>query len=266
MRNRSLVLAACLAVACASGTAHTQVATSDWAALAALPDWSGTWIPDVADQSAQITGNPPPWLPAVAAQAARLAAEEKAGRPKGLFVDCLPHGMPALMLKSHNPIEFLFTPGRVTLLGESDGNRLRRIFTDGRGHSDDPDPTFFGESVGRWEGDTLVVDTLGVLPQTYIAVSEAVGIPNDGDLHVVERIHLTAPDVLADELTITAPKVLSAPWKTTRLFKRKRGAAFEITEGVCLQGKFRETTDSDGHAAFAPLEYQTGGAPAPPKD
>ncbi|MBO9708885.1 MAG: hypothetical protein J7521_11790 [Caulobacter sp.] len=237
-----------------------------WAALAKLPDWSGTWIPDVLDQNAQIASNPPPWKPQVAAQVARLAADEKAGEPKGLFVDCLPHGMPALMLKSHNPVEFLFTPGRVTLLGESDGNRLRRIFTDGRAHSVDPDPSFFGHSIGHWEGDVLVVDTIGVLPQTYVAVSEAVGIPNDGDLHVVERLHLVAPDILADELTIEAPKILTGPWKTTRLFKRTRKRDYEIVEGVCLQGKFTEGTDRDGHAAFVPAEFLAGGAPAPPRN
>lgn len=239
---------------------------AEWAALAKLPDWSGTWIPDVLDQNGQITSNPPPWKPEVAAQVARLVADEKAGDPKGLFVDCLPHGMPALMLKSHNPVEFLFTPGRVTLLGESDGNRLRRIFTDGRAHPVDPDPSFFGHSIGRWEGDTLVIDTIGVLPQTYVAVSEAVGIPNDGGLHVVERLRLIGPDTLADELTIEAPKILAGPWKTTRLFKRSRKRDYEIVEGVCLQGKFTEGVDRDGHAAFVPAEFLTGGAPAPPKN
>jgi len=265
MRNSAaLALAGLFLAGAATGQDRPAPRPADWTALSRLPDWSGTWIPDVRDQNAQITGNPPPWRPEVAAQTARLAAEEKAGKPKGLFVDCLPHGMPALMLKSHNPIEFLFTPGRVTLLGESDGNRLRRIYTDGRGHADDPIPSFFGDSVGRWEGDTLVVDTVGVLPQTYIAVSEAVGIPNDGDLQVTERIRLAGPDLLEDQLTITAPKVLSAPWKTTRRFKRDRSAVAEIVEGVCLQGQFHETTDRDGHAAFQPLDFLEGGAPAPP--
>jgi hypothetical protein len=254
------------APAFAAGPINPPPKPADWSALAKLPDWSGSWIPDVLDQNAQITSNPPPWKPEVAAQVARLAADEKAGNPKGLFVDCLPHGMPALMLKSHNPIEILFTPGRVTLLGESDGNRLRRIFTDGRQHPEDPDPSFFGHSVGHWEGDTLVVDTVGVIPQTYVAVSEALGIPNDGDLHVVERLHLTGPDTLADELTIHAPKILSAPWKTTRVFNRSRKRDYEIVEGVCLQGKFTEGRDRDGHAAFIPAEFQAGGAPQPPKN
>ena len=78
---------------------------------------------------------------------------------------------------THNAMEILFTPGRITMLGEGDGNRMRRIYTDGRRHPEDPDLTIHGHSIGHWEGDTLVVDTVGIIPQGYIAVSEAVGVP-----------------------------------------------------------------------------------------
>ena len=232
------------------------------AAMAGLPDWSGIWIPDQRDQDRQMTSNPPPWTPAAARQAEALAAQERAGDPRGLFTDCLPEAMPSWMLISHNAMEILFTPGRVTLLGEADGNRLRRIFTDGRKHPDDPDLTFHGHSIGRWEGDVLVVDTVGVLPETLIAVSEAVGLPNDGDLHVVERIHLAGPDTLDDDLEITAPHVLAGPWRTTRIFRRDRSAP-DIEEGVCLQGGLSEGKDRDGHAVFAPLPHDKGIPVAP---
>jgi hypothetical protein len=142
----------------------------DWAALARLPDWSGVWNPNITDQNAQIKTNPTPWRPEVVPQIRRLEAQEQAGNPKGLFVDCLPEAMPSWMLITHNAMEILFTPGRVTLLGESDGNRLRRIYTDGRPHPDDPDPTFHGHSIGHWEKDVLVVDTIGILPQALLAV------------------------------------------------------------------------------------------------
>ena len=238
-------------------------APGDYGALASLPDWAGVWIPDQRDQDAQATSNPPPWTAKAGKEAARLAAEEQAGRPKGLFVNCLPEAMPSWMLISHNAMEILFTPGRVTMLGESDGNRLRRIYTDGRGHPDDPDLTFFGHSVGHWEGDALAVDTVGVLPQTYIAVSEAVGIPNDGDMHVAERIHLAGPDTLADDMEITAPHVLTRPWKTTRLFHRARGPNSDIIEGVCLQGGFTTRKDANGDDVFVPLPHDTGIPVAP---
>jgi hypothetical protein len=239
---------------------------ADWLRLSKLPDWSGVWNPNMSDQNAQIKTNPVPWRPEVEARIVQLQAEEKAGRPKGLFVDCLPESMPSWMLISHNALEILFTPGRVTLLGESDGNRLRRIYTDGRQHPPDPDPTFHGHSIGRWEGKTLVVDTVGVLPQTYLAVSEAVGVPNNGDLHVVERIHLSEKDkdILADDIEITAPNVLTKPWKTTRLYFRQRAQKYDIVEGVCLQGFFAERKDAAGNAIFVPVPQTADGNPAAP--
>jgi len=231
---------------------------ADWAALAKLPDWSGTWTPNVSDQVRRIKTDPVPWTPAVATQIAALVAEEKAGNPRGLFVNCLPEGTPSWMLISHNALEILFSPGRVTLLGESDGNRLRRIYTDGRPHAADPDPSFHGESIGHWEGDTLVIDTIGVLPQAIIAVSEAVGVPNNGDLHVIEHLHLTGPDTLQDDLEIIAPHVLREPWKTSRIFYRQRAKKYEIVEGVCLQGSFIDGTDANGNTIFSPVPQVNG--------
>jgi len=249
----------------AAQTVDPAPTAKDWAAIAALPDWSGSWVPDVVDQLRKEKTNPPAWNSKAAQETVALYAAEEAGNPKGLFVDCLPNGLPALMLITHNPLEFVFSPGRVLVLGESDGNRQRRIYTDGRGHPADPDPTFYGHSIGHWEGDTLVVDTVGVLPETYLAVSESIGVANNGDLHVQERIHLTAPDTLTDELTITAPHELTAPWKTSRIFYRHRARQDEIGEGVCLQGKFAESVDSHGDAVFVPLQYAPDGSPLPPK-
>jgi hypothetical protein len=236
----------------------------DWASLALLPDWSGVWNPNISDQNAQIKTNTVPWSPTSAAAVARLAAEEAAGRPKGLFVNCLPEAMPSWMLITHNALEILFTPGRVTFLGESDGNRIRRVYTDGRGHPDDPDPTFHGHSIGHWQKDTLVVDTVGILPQALLAVSEAVGLPNNGDLHIVERWHLTGRDVLSDDLEIEAPRVLTRSWKTTRSYFRQRARKYDLVEGVCLQGYYSARTDGDGNAVFVPIAQTEGGNPVPP--
>jgi hypothetical protein len=233
----------------------------DWLALARLPDWSGVWNPNISDQNARIKTDPVPWNAAAAKEVADLVAEEHAGRPKGLFVDCLPEGMPSWMLITHNALEFLYSPGRVTILGESDGNRIRRIYTDGRSHPADPDLTFHGHSTGHWEGDTLTVDTVGVLPQAILAISESVGLPNDGALHVVENIRLSAADVLQDDLEITAPKILDRPWKTSRSYFRQRAKKFDIVEGVCLEGFFAKRTDSHAHAVFVPIPQTPGGNP-----
>ena len=260
----ALCIAVIAVVATACGRPAVTAPPNVAAAPASLPDWSGIWLPDIEDQFKQIDGNPLPWTPEVAAEVKRLTAAEAAGHPKGLFANCLPEAMPAWMLVSHNALEILFTAGRVTMLGESDGNRLRRIYTDGRPHPDDPDPSFHGHSIGHWDGETLVVDTVGVLPQTYIAISEAVGVPNNGGLHVVERVHLAGADVLVDELAITAPNVLTATWKTTRRFTRQKGPNADILEGVCLQGSFAEQTDARGDAVFVPVPHTDEGNPVPP--
>src|ERR1700689_2616173 len=230
----------------------------DWQALAKLPDWSGVWTPVISDQVAQEKSNRPPWKPPIAKQIEHMYAEEDAGRPFPIIDHCFPTGMPSWMLITHNAFEILFTPGRVTILGEGDGNRLRRIYTDGRPHPADPDPSFHGDSIGHWDGDTLVVDTVGVLPQSFLAVSEAGGIPNNGDLHVVERLQPAGPDTLHDDLEITAPHVLTAPWKTTRIYYRQRAKKNEIVEGECLQGSFKDGVDAKGNAIFVPLPLVDG--------
>jgi hypothetical protein len=274
---RHLVRECLLAISCAAAAIGTTAAAgaeealinpaprpADWAALAKLPDWSGVWTPNMSDQKARIKTDPIPWSPQAAAQVEKLNAAEKAGDPKGLFVNCLPEAMPSWMLITHNALEFLFTPGRVTILGESDGNRIRRIYTDGRRHPADPDPTFHGHSIGHWEGQTLVVDTVGVLPETYIAPSEAVGIPNNGDMHIVEHIYLSGPDTLRDDLEITAPHVLTRTWKTSRIMYRQRAQKYDIVEGVCLQGNFSEGKDDTGNAVFVPAPQTEGGNVLPP--
>jgi hypothetical protein len=190
-----------------------------------------------------------------------MFAEEKAGRPRLIFSYCLPEAHPSWMLVNHNALEILFTPGRVTMLGESDGNRIRRIYTDGRPHPEVSDPTFHGHSIGHWEGDTLVVDTVDILPQVPLAVSEAAGVPNNGDMHTIERIHLSADnkDILLVDLEIFAPKVLTRPWKTTRIYFRQRARKFDIVEGVCTQGDLAERIDTNGDHVFVPVEKTVWG-------
>ncbi len=242
----------------------------DWGALGKWPDWSGVWTPIPAavpgkppSGSGQWVDSEPVWTPAASKQIAALEADEKAGKPHNIYIDCLPEGMPSFMIMTLNALEILYTPGRVTILGEFDGNRLRRIYVDGRPHPDDPDLTFNGHSIGHWEGQTLVVDTVAILPEVFLPLGQGVGLPNDGDMHIVEHIRLTAPDVLQDDLVITAPHKLAQPWAYTRRFKRHRERSADIVEASCRQGDFTEAKDAAGDAVFAPLTHDEGGAPLP---
>ncbi|HVY32924.1 MAG TPA: hypothetical protein VG960_00760 [Caulobacteraceae bacterium] len=266
-------------VACAAAPAMTAAqdakpvlnrapTAKDWTTISKLPDWSGVWLPDHPDpkeMARRTKANPAPWTEKAAARIAKQEAARNAGHPDNIFANCLPQGMPSWVMISNNAMEIAFTPGKIYILGESDGNRLRRIYTDGRPHPADPDPTFFGHSIGHWEGDTLVVDTVGIAPQVFLAIGEATGVPNNGDMHVVERIRLTAPDVLTDTMVITAPHVLTKPWTTSRLFNRTRRRDYDIVEGVCLQGAFNEDVDQNGDSVFTPQVMRDDGIRAPLK-
>jgi hypothetical protein len=140
---------------------------------------------------------------------------------------CLPPGMPRTM-STIFPFEISVEPNRVLVLFEAGG--VRWIWTDGRKHpsEDELDPTFMGDSVGHWEGDTLVVDTVGLRGDT---VFDASGAPHSDKLHVVERIRVTGPDRLEDRMTIEDPVAFARPWEDVQVYDRKRD--WRIMEYVC---------------------------------
>ncbi len=134
----------------------------------------------------------PPTPPPYTAAAAKTVADFNAKRKEGENLqtedaNCVPPGMPRMMQMPY-PIEFLFTPGRVTVLTEA-YMQVRRIYTDGRKLPDDPDPQFNGNSVGHWEGDTLVVETVGLDPATTLMTA----IHPTEQTRIVERIHQSQP-------------------------------------------------------------------------
>jgi hypothetical protein len=149
--------------------------------------------------------------------------------------------MPGVMTQPY-PVEFLFTPGKVTVAIEA-YSQMRRIFTDGRPHPEDPDPTFQGHSIGHWDGDTLVVDTVAVLPTTFIAP----GIGHSDDMRIEERIRRVSGDVLQISTTITDPKVLADPWTVTRSYRRH--PEWDIKEYICTQNN-RDSADAQGRAGI----------------
>jgi hypothetical protein len=231
-------------------------APGEWAALADLPDWTGVWVSDWLDQIRQEDLNDVPWNPETAAEIDRQIEFAEQGRPSGTHNSCMPWGMPGFMMLTHNAIEILFTPGRITILGELDGNNLRRIYTDGRPHPDslDVDPSMHGHSIAHWEGETLVIDTVYIKPEAEIAISEGVGVQNGGDMHIVERVHLLSPNILAFDMEIDAPHILAETYKTRRMFYRRGwGPEWDIRESICVEGHFVDQVDDEGYAIFVPV-------------
>ncbi len=238
----------------ASPAAAADAAPSNpYAALAKLPDWNGVW--DVTRVPAQ-PGEPPPAQPKLTPNYEKQWDKYQAlnRKQKGLnFVSevasCIPPGVPQSMTEPY-PIEFLFTPGRVTILIETYG-LTRRIYTDGSPLPENPDPSYQGTSVGHWEGDTLVVETSGILPET----SPLNGINGHSDkLQITERIHLISPDTLEITTTRSDPAVFLEPYTTKAYYRRHRD--WKIMEYVCEQNN-HDALDSKGNAAFS-LKHNPG--------
>jgi hypothetical protein len=142
------------------------------------------------------------------------------------IVKCLPPGVPAIYMVSIYPMEIMQVPGRMIMLFEY-GNYLRQIFTDGRKHQN-VTPTWMGDSIGKWAGDTLVVDTSGFNDKTWI---DSEGHPHSDALHVVERIRRTDHDHLVDEISVDDPKAYTKTLMSKRVFDFQPD--WNIAEFVC---------------------------------
>jgi hypothetical protein len=184
-------------------------------------------------------GQLPPMLPAVAAEYQRRLAASRAGAPFATpRTSCQPGGMPQSMFGPMLLVEFLETKGEVTVLFEEFTN-FRQIFLNVE-HSADPDPTFFGESVGHWEGDTLVVDTKGLNAHTVL---DTVGMPHSEDMHLVERIRRVDQKTLEDVVAFDDPKTFSRPWtaKTTHFTLQPAGT--HLREDICEDNRNAPTAE-----------------------
>jgi hypothetical protein len=125
-----------------------------------------------------------------------------------------------MMMNSNAPIQFLVTPEEVMIINAY--RDVRYVYTDGRKHPSEEDrwPTAWGDSTGRWEGDTLVIDTIGVKnPNIYFHGAP----PLSEDAHYVERLRMTGPDMIEGEITITDPKTLTQPWTLKLAYTRAKG-------------------------------------------
>ncbi len=143
------------------------------------------------------------------------------------ILKCAPPGVPRVYLVRAEPIEIANLPGRVLMIFEYD-HFVRNIFTDGRPHPSDPNPTWMGDSIGKWDGDTLVVDTIGFNDKTWL---DNDGHPHSEDLHVIERIRRVNHDTLTIDTTIEDPKAYTKPWGGHAIYDLKPD--WTLGEMVC---------------------------------
>jgi hypothetical protein len=142
---------------------------------------------------------------------------------------CLPPGIPRMMATPF-PFQIFQLPDRVLFIFEGGAHVWRTIFTDGRPHQTDPNPSFLGDSIGHWEGDTLVVDVIGFNEATWL---DQAGHPHTDALHVVERFTRIDEMTLRYEATIDDPKAYTKPWTTSYTIPWAPG--FELLEYICQE-------------------------------
>jgi hypothetical protein len=243
--GRAVVLGVLLALA-AGG--HSGFAAAPRASLAGLWDQPAAMTfsnPRTAAEKSRIipaTGmvmQPvlPVFTPKYAAIYQRRLDSQLAGRTvEDPTANCLPPGFPRMMLAPF-PIQIVEAPGQVLILAEY-MSQVRRIYTDGRGHPEDPNPTFNGHSIGHWEGNVLVVDTVGLRGDTSVDVTL---IPHSDRLHVTERIRRVGPD-LEISTRLEDSEAFARPWETAKIYKPLGG---EVIEYVCEENN-RNPSDVHG--------------------
>ena len=181
------------------------------------PDLSGVWwIPRTVDP-----GNPEFLPAAIAIQRQRLAANSK-DSPQAR---CLP----SAPLRNGPLWEFVQSKDFLVYISDDESPGFHQIYLDGRGHPADPNPAWYGHSIGSWDGDTLVVDRVGFDNRVWLDVESH---PHSDKLHIVERYHRPDLGHLEIEITVDDPGVLAKPWTQKRVADL---AHEEIFEFVCAE-------------------------------
>jgi len=199
-----------LLLACAAGTLLAQSAA----------DLSGVWV-------VRGSANLPDDLP-YRPEALKLWQERKRNLSKDdPAAYCLPNG---IVRVTSLPYKIVQTPQLVVLLSEGNTHSFRRIFLDGRAHNLDLEPnSWTGDSTGKWEGNTLVVDSIGFNDRTWL---DDTGKPHSDQLHVIERYRRPDAGRLEIQYTLEDPKFLTKPYTFTRTFVP---AGREIQERFCTE-------------------------------
>ena len=168
---------------------------------------------------------PPPYKPEAEAKRQAYLARRGVDDP---MARCLLSGVPRITVRPL-PFEIIQLRDRVVILYEVH-HGFRIIPTDGRGHPDDHEPSYLGDSVGRWEGDTLVVDVIGFNTDTWLA---GVGTIHSEKLRVTERYTRDTYDTVVYDVTMEDPEVFTKPWKQQAIFHLRPGE--RIREYECIE-------------------------------
>jgi len=212
------------------------------------PGLTGVWAPFGGGRGADPAVAPPPAGPVVlkpayakgylAQRAADAEATKRGEPPASASVVCVPYGMPRMMAVASYPVEILETSGQFTIITEA-FSEVRRVFM-GQPQLpiDEVPPGYYGHSVGRWDGETLVIDTVGIKE----SVPGYQNIPHSDQMRITERLRLVTPDVLHNQITIDDPVVLEKPVVYTLAYRRL--GDYKMVEFVCDNN--REYVDEKG--------------------
>lgn|GEM_PF-180357 len=238
------------------------------------PDFSGIWNGQQTVTAAGAPAGSGPGSSAAAPPMLPWAAKVQADRAKTLFADdfearCLPGGPPRV---PPYHISLFSTPKLVLMLFEGNTHMYRQFFVDGSDHPKNLKPTFYGDSRAHWDGDTLVVDTIGFNDISWI---DGQGHPHSKQMHLIEKFHRNDYGNLSIDVELDDPATYTKPWIMHRVTTLETG--MEMTEYVCNENnqdpehldKANEGTDpaaaehTKGHPGGVPL-VPARKAPAPP--
>jgi hypothetical protein len=248
-----LALAVAVAVTTlATTSSHAQSDQADRvASFAKLPNWNGFWIAQSWD-NVGLSGHAPPGaappaaalrggqVPYTAEYAAKVA--EARQNATGAAKEC---GFPfPFVMENPWVFQFLLTPEETVMIWG--GREIRHVYTDGRGHppAELLWPTPWGDSVGHWEGQTLVVDTVAVQQSRFPPMLS-------DQAHFTERLRMVSEDRFEDELTIEDPAALTQPWKITIPYERVTDLD-RMVHGLCDENDRNPVVD--GKLTVAPPE------------
>jgi len=195
---------------------------------AAEPNLTGKWamIPRITHLMTSEGKEPPLTAAGKTEYDKRRAALQAGNKSVDPVSDCLMHGTPRLLYAPY-PFLILQTTRSVNFVHEV--NHTFRIIYWDKTLPEDPDPDYLGYSIARFEGPTLVIDTIGLNDKTWLDYS---GLPHGEKLKLEERYTLTEPNIIRGTLTITDPDYYTAPWTTRFTLHKQPGMA--LKENVCM--------------------------------